>query len=453
MTTPETTVYIVSHNYGKFLTDAIESVLRQTCDSWELLLIDDNSKDNTSEIMNRYQADPRVRLFKTAGVGLPAICNLAMKEAKGRFLIRLDGDDVVDENIVLVLSNYLKRYPDVALVFPDYYLIDELGEVFGQERREKLYSFNHTMDLPAHGACTLARVEVLKKLGGYREDLGAQDGFDLWSRILKEHKAGNVNIPLFYYRRHTHNLTNNAPRILNARRTIKLDGIREELDCHRPVIAVIPCRRNYDFIPDVWKQDLSGQTLLQRAIGRCVRSPIFDHIVVACDNEEVQTTIDKFKDPRVSFFKRDSAMTIRSQSIVPSLEKIVSQFDPERKGLTVLTYVQAPFVTTEGLEEAVSTLLLNHANSAMGVTELSVPTYKRTAHGLQPVNAPGSSVTTDFHSLYCDSNTALVARSHIFRGGSLTGPLMVNYVVSADEAFFVDSNKALRVARILAEER
>ena len=163
--------------------------------------------------------------FRTAGIGLPAVCNLALREARGEYLIRLDGDDVLDENALLILASYLDREPDLAIVFPDYYLMDEGGEILAHERRHKLSETNHKMEPPPNGACTLIRKSVLESIGGYREDLGAQDGLDLWSKIRDTHRAANVNLPLFYYRRHGHNLTNSTYRILAARRQIKKDAI------------------------------------------------------------------------------------------------------------------------------------------------------------------------------------------------------------------------------------
>ena len=100
-------VYIISHNYARYLEDAIESVLRQTIDNWELLLIDDGSTDETPEIISLYRDHPKINTFKTDGIGLPAACNLALNSANGEYLIRLDGDDIFDENILLILSHYL----------------------------------------------------------------------------------------------------------------------------------------------------------------------------------------------------------------------------------------------------------------------------------------------------------------------------------------------------------
>ena len=103
--------------------------------------------------------------------------------------------------------------------------MDEGGEILAHERRHKLAETNHKMQPPPNGACTLIRKSVLESVGGYREDLGAQDGFDLWAKIRDTHRAANVNLPLFYYRRHGQNLTNSTYRILAARRQIKKDAI------------------------------------------------------------------------------------------------------------------------------------------------------------------------------------------------------------------------------------
>ena len=80
---PRITVYIPSHNYGRFLGEAIESVLRQSVGDWELFLIDDGSTDNTSAVMKLYEGHPKIRLFFTGGIGLTAVCNLALAHAGG----------------------------------------------------------------------------------------------------------------------------------------------------------------------------------------------------------------------------------------------------------------------------------------------------------------------------------------------------------------------------------
>lgn len=442
------TVYIPSHNYGRFLQQAVESVLRQSMDDWELILVDDGSTDNSSEVMKIYSGDPRVRAVRTEGIGLPAVANVVLGMANGRYLIRLDGDDVFDENILLVLSNHLYRNPNVALVFPDYYLMDEAGNVFAQERREQLHYSNHSLDMPAHGACTMVRKEVLEKLGGYREDLGAQDGFDLWTRLTREYKPANVNVPLFYYRRHGENLTNKSSRILHARREIKKDACLEELEKYRPIVAVIPCRRYYDVRQDLWKERLNGVNLLDRAIQNCAGSALFDHIVVASDNPDVQQVMAKYDDKRLSFLPRRTEDTLRSRPITQTLESMINAMGIGWNGLSVLSYLQAPFSTTETLEEAIYTLVMNQADCSFAVNEVDNALYRRGEHGLEPV-VTSKGFNSDFDTIYAEARTALATCNRNLKTGSLMGNRIVNFVVSRDEAFFIHTERDLEIARLM----
>jgi len=452
MNKPQISVYIASHNYGRYLAEAIESVLRQTADNWELLVVDDNSTDNTQDVMKLYQGDPRVRLFSTKGIGLPAVCNLALRESRGKYIIRLDGDDFFDENILLVLGIYMEQHTECAMVFPDYYLVDEDGEIFSHERREKLYVNNHMLDIPANGACSLIHKEIIEKIGGYREDLGAQDGYDLWNKLLNIYKVGNINLPLFYYRRHASNLTTKTKHILFAKRQIKLDNIISKLDNYRPIIAVIPCRRNYDFSLNLWERKIKGRSLLYRSIEKTVRSELFDHIVVTSDNDKVRDVISLFDDPRLRFYKREMRDTIRSVSIATTVEKLVQSLDEKWNGLSVLSYLQSPFVTTETLEESICTLVLNDADCAFGVEEIKHHLYRKTAHGLQAIN-PSKAVSSDFDVVYRESNTSLATKNCNLRVGSLTGPSVVNFLVSSEESFFVNSEQTLKIANTMEENQ
>lgn len=448
--TPLITIYIPSHNYGKYVGNAIESVLRQSYRNWELIIIDDGSTDDSSEIINLYRGDKRISIYRTERIGLPKVCNFAIQKAHGEYIIRLDGDDIFDDNILLVLSVYLNQHHDVAMVFPDYYLIDDLGEIFALDKRHAVNDINNVVDIPPHGACTMIRKSILIQYGGYREDLGAQDGFDLWSRIKDRHKIANVNLPLFYYRKHGNNLTANTNKILVARRQIKKDAILDKLKGARPIVAVIPCRENYDFVKDLWKLSIKGRSLLERGIEICLQSSNIDRVIVACDNPEAENVVNSFSDSRLSFSIRDTRETIRSASIVPVLEKLVRAFDPDLSGVTVVRYIQTPFVTSETLDEAITSLLMHDVNSACGVERLTATIFRKTARGLEPLNKIGI-LNTDFDHFFKDANTFTALRSKILKSGALHGSTSVYFEVTPKESFFINSYQALKIASTLFE--
>ena len=452
MTKPKITVYCISQEYGKFLEQAVESVLRQTTDNWELILIDNASVDKTASVIQYYQNDPRVSSFRLEeNENLPSVCNLALQKAKGDYVMRLDGDDFLDENILLILGNWLDRNPEHDLVFPDYYLVTESGEVFSHQRREKITAKNHLLDVPANGACTMIRIEALRALGGYREDLGAQDGFDLWSKILDHRKFANINLPLFFYRRHGRNMTERASLIQDARRRIKLDAIEDQLEKFRPINIVIPCRENYDFRKDVWDASFMQSTLLRLCLSKIVSSKLADRIIVACDNEAVQDILTEFDDERILFHLRQKEETFRSAPLAPSLTKALQKSDPKTTGTALVTYSQAPFVSAETIEEALTTLAMNDVDSSMGVEVINEPIYKRDSHGLLRISQH-SSFSSDFDQLYRETNCVLATRSRNLAKGSLLGSEKALFVVPSSENFFIDSKQKLEIAEILASQ-
>ena len=183
-------------------------------------------------------------------------------------------------------------------------------------------------DNPANGACSLIRKKILEEIGGYREDLKAQDGYDIWNKITEKYKVANINLPLFYYRRHDKNLTNNEDHIFRARHRIKLDAVKDRIHTFYPVIALIPCRARYDFMPNLWNCKIRNATLLERCIEKCTKSDLFDYVVVAADTDKVTKIMELFGDPRIIFFKRRTEDTVRSASLVPTLEGVIKKLDP-----------------------------------------------------------------------------------------------------------------------------
>ena len=452
MTKPKITVYCISHEYGQFLEQAVESVLRQTTENWELLIIDNASVDKTASIIEYYQNDPRIRTFRLKENGnLPSVCNFALEKAEGDYVMRLDGDDFLDENILLILGNWLDRHPEHDLVFPDYYLVTESGEVFSHQRREKITEKNHLLDIPANGACTMIRAQKLKAIGGYREDLGAQDGFDLWSKILDHKKIANINLPLFFYRRHGKNMTERASLIQDARRKIKFDVIKDQLENFRPISLLIPCRENYDFRKDVWNASFMNSNLLRHCLSKFISSEMLDQIIVTCDNESVQDVLEEFDDERILFHLRNQKETIRSAPLAPSLEKALHKSDPNKNGTTVVTYCQAPFVSVGTIEEAISTLAMNDADSSLGVELINNLVYRRDSHGLVRISQ-NFGFSSDFNQLYQETNCVLATRSRNLTKGSLLGSEKTLFVVPSSENFFIDSKQKLEIAEILESQ-
>ena len=86
----------------------------------------------------------------------------------------------------------------LGMVFGDWYLVDENGEILGVEQRHDFRKDVTLYDQLAHGACTMFRKRCLEQLGGYDETITRQDGYELWLRFIEKFEVGNINVPIFF---------------------------------------------------------------------------------------------------------------------------------------------------------------------------------------------------------------------------------------------------------------
>ena len=115
------TVYITNFNYGKFIKQAIESVLMQTEQSFELIIIDDGSTDNSKEIIEKYKDLKNIRIVYQKNKGLNVTNNIALRAARGKYIVRLDADDYFSPNALELLLEKLESDSMLGMVFPDYF--------------------------------------------------------------------------------------------------------------------------------------------------------------------------------------------------------------------------------------------------------------------------------------------------------------------------------------------
>lgn len=114
---PKVSVLIPNYNYGRFLGEAIESVLNQTYQDFELIIVDNNSTDNTDEVVQKYLTDPRIQYYKNPiNIGMVPNFNKSMEYAKGEYIKFLLADDKLHHDLLAKFVSILDEYPNVCLV-------------------------------------------------------------------------------------------------------------------------------------------------------------------------------------------------------------------------------------------------------------------------------------------------------------------------------------------------
>ena len=118
------------------ITDkAIESVLNQTLDDYEIIFIDNGSTDSSRKKIEKYYNNKKIKIILQKNIGLNAANNVALKLARGRYIIRLDADDFFDKNELEILVSKLEKDDNLGMVFSDYYTVDQKGDLIEMYRR------------------------------------------------------------------------------------------------------------------------------------------------------------------------------------------------------------------------------------------------------------------------------------------------------------------------------
>lgn len=202
--TPTITVLIAALNVEKYIGRAIRSILNQTMDrsSYEIIVINDGSTDRTRFALEVFEDE--IRLYNNEKqLGLPASLNLGIRKAKGQYIVRVDGDDYVSRDFLKILDLHLRMNEDIDAIACDYVLVDDSMHILG-----------HKNCLEEPIACGIMfRIEQIIDIGLYDENFLCKEDEDIRLRFLKKYKIERVKLPLYRYRRHENNMTNDKNMI------------------------------------------------------------------------------------------------------------------------------------------------------------------------------------------------------------------------------------------------
>lgn len=195
------TVLMPVYNGGKHLAEAVASILAQTHSTLELLVIDDGSTDGSSELLDAL-SDSRVRVHHQKNRGLVRALNTGLALARHEVVARMDADDLSLPDRLMRQLEVLVEQPDVVAVSCCFEQMDEAGRTIGAVHVPADAAYLHRQlyfrNVLPHGAMMFRRADVLR-IGGYR-DVGPAEDYDLWSRLVAEHRIASVAQVLYRYR-------------------------------------------------------------------------------------------------------------------------------------------------------------------------------------------------------------------------------------------------------------
>lgn len=215
MSGPRVSVHVASYNYEQYVGQAIESVLGQTLEDLECIIVDDSSTDRSWEIVQRYASDPRVRLIRHAtNRGHLATYETALAACGGRYVVCVSADDrAIDPDALRLQADALDGDERLGLVFTDFDVIDGSGARIARRRidlperiqgREAFRRFLFENFIVHSG--TMVRRRCLEELGTYDHRFFHGADRELWLRISARYDLAHVRRPLWAYRIHARNM-------------------------------------------------------------------------------------------------------------------------------------------------------------------------------------------------------------------------------------------------------
>lgn len=236
-------IVIPVYNAEKFIKETVASVLNQTWQEWELLLIDDGSTDGSRALLEQFaEQDERIRAFHLAGGGAAEARNTGTRNAQGRYLAFLDADDLWEKEKLEKELCFLQE-KDAAFVFTGYEFADELGRGTGKV-------VHVPENLPYHKALkntTIFTSTVLfdmKKTGRellYMPDIRSEDTALWWKVLRSGFTAYGLDENLVKYRRAGKTLSSN-----------KLEAIRRIWNLYRRAEGLSLVKSGYYFVFWAW---------------------------------------------------------------------------------------------------------------------------------------------------------------------------------------------------------
>ena len=346
---PLVTIYIVSRNYGKYLAQSIRSVLKQNYKNWELIIVNDNSKDDTFKIANKFfkQNHKIISLINYKNNrGLQRIANKVLNICNGEYILRLDADDWLDENALIILVNKAKKYKNIGAVFGNYFLTNDVGKIIGFDREMNNDNFEKNKLIAPHGACTLFKTSELKKIGGYSEDITSQDGWEAWYKLKEKNLIKSVNNIIFYYRQHSESVSKKR-NLLKSRNKILEKMSKSSFGNYRlKYLAIIPVKEN---------------------------------IVVATSSDKLIKYIKKKYKKRVVTIKRSQKLEKSISSIEDILIYCTKKFKLKRRitpDIILFLSIHTIRFDYDHIDRSIDLIKLNKFDTIYSVTKEVNPTFK-----------------------------------------------------------------------------
>tara|TARA_B100001769_G_C21985563_1_gene529771 strand:+ start:341 stop:940 length:600 start_codon:yes stop_codon:yes gene_type:complete len=191
-------IIVPVYNREKYVGRCLRSLLSQSMgrENYEIIVVDDGSTDSTMKILKAFEDEIKI-LKNDKNIGLPASLNLGIKNAKGKYIVRVDSDDYVNVEFLKILYLFIHLNENIDASACDYYLVNDDEKVIKKVN----------CDQNPIGCGIMFEAQHLISIGLYNENFLLNEEKELRERFVKKYKITRIPLPLYRYRQHDNNMT------------------------------------------------------------------------------------------------------------------------------------------------------------------------------------------------------------------------------------------------------
>lgn len=211
------------YNHAEYVTEAVESVLGQSYDNWELVITDDGSTDGSGEIVDDLaRRDSRITVIHRSNAGPAVARNTAAERAQGQWLTYLDSDDIWFPSTLGNFADYIAKRPDIKFIYGYRHRLNDDGsvtELAGKYQDGPTGPVEIFRQMYISHLCVCYKRELLEEAGGYDESLRSVEDYDLYLRMSLHVRFWPLGLPTGLRRRHGSNISHQTGmlRLLEAK--------------------------------------------------------------------------------------------------------------------------------------------------------------------------------------------------------------------------------------------
>lgn len=216
---PKVSVVVPAYNAEKYIQEAVDSILFQNFTDFELIIINDCSSDKTEEIIQSISDSRIIYLKNDVNMGVAETLNRGLDIAQGKYIARMDADDISLGNRLKIQADMLDNHSELAVIGSNVESFNETDIIStGWSSTDP-----SQMKVDLFFSCGLAhpsvmmRRDVIKELGGYNPDYNGLEDYELWCRVIEKYEITTLPDILLRYRIHGNQVTKNPSAEYRAR--------------------------------------------------------------------------------------------------------------------------------------------------------------------------------------------------------------------------------------------